>query len=121
MKGDTVLDPFLGTGTTTAAAIITGRNSIGIEKDKEFKPLIDKRMLQAIQQAESVLQQRISRYVDFIEQRERTGKICKYKNAFYLFPVVTKQEQRICFEVPVETTQTQRQKILVTHQFFAYK
>lgn len=121
VKGDTILDPFLGTGTTTAAAIITGRNSIGIEKDKEFKPLIDKQMFQAIQQAESVLQQRISRYVDFIEQRERTGKICKYKNAFYLFPVVTKQEQRICFEVPVETTQTQRQKFLVTHQFFAYK
>ena len=61
VKGDTILDPFLGTGTTTAAAIITGRNSIGIEKDKEFKPLIDKQMFQAIQQAESVLQQRISR------------------------------------------------------------
>ena len=29
--GDTVLDPFLGTGTTTAAAIASGRASIGFE------------------------------------------------------------------------------------------
>lgn len=31
--GDTVLDPFLGTGTTSAAAAKWGRNSIGIEVD----------------------------------------------------------------------------------------
>jgi site-specific DNA-methyltransferase (adenine-specific) len=29
--GDTVLDPFLGTGTTTRAAMLAGRNSIGVE------------------------------------------------------------------------------------------
>lgn len=29
--GDTVVDPFLGTGTTSVAAIETGRNSIGVE------------------------------------------------------------------------------------------
>jgi modification methylase len=29
--GDTVLDPFLGTASTTAAAINSGRNSIGVE------------------------------------------------------------------------------------------
>ena len=34
--GDTVLDPFCGTGTTMLAAIKTGRNSIGIEIDEEY-------------------------------------------------------------------------------------
>ncbi|MEI8183796.1 MAG: site-specific DNA-methyltransferase [Desulfomonile sp.] len=34
--GDTVLDPFCGTGTTLIAALKTGRNSIGIEIDKEY-------------------------------------------------------------------------------------
>lgn len=34
--GDTVLDPFLGTGTTMKAAIKTKRNSIGIEIDAEY-------------------------------------------------------------------------------------
>ncbi len=31
--GDTVLDPFAGTGTTLVAALQTGRNSVGIEID----------------------------------------------------------------------------------------
>jgi len=34
--GDTVLDPFLGTGTTTVAAMRHGRNSIGYEIDGEY-------------------------------------------------------------------------------------
>jgi DNA modification methylase len=34
--GDTVLDPFLGTGTTTIAAAKTGRNSIGFEVDEHY-------------------------------------------------------------------------------------
>ena len=34
--GDTVLDPFLGTGTTALAAALTGRNSIGIEIDPQY-------------------------------------------------------------------------------------
>jgi DNA modification methylase len=34
--GDTVLDPFCGTGTTMVAAMQTGRNSIGVEIDSEY-------------------------------------------------------------------------------------
>jgi DNA modification methylase len=34
--GDTVLDPFLGTGTTAVAAAQFGRNSIGYEVDPEY-------------------------------------------------------------------------------------
>jgi DNA modification methylase len=34
--GDTVLDPFLGTGSTTIAAIRAGRNSIGSEIDPAY-------------------------------------------------------------------------------------
>lgn len=34
--GDTVLDPFLGTGSTTAAAIAAGRNSIGNEIERQY-------------------------------------------------------------------------------------
>lgn len=34
--GDTVLDPFLGTGTTTLAAILCGRRSVGYEIDAEY-------------------------------------------------------------------------------------
>ena len=34
--GDTVLDPFMGTGTTTVAAMKRGRNSIGVEVDAHY-------------------------------------------------------------------------------------
>jgi DNA modification methylase len=34
--GDTVLDPFLGTGTTSLAAALSGRNSIGYEIDPSY-------------------------------------------------------------------------------------
>lgn len=37
--GDTVLDPFLGTGSTSIAAIAAGRNSIGIEVDPGYLKL----------------------------------------------------------------------------------
>ncbi len=42
--GDTVLDPFLGTGTTTVAAGLSGRNSIGIEVDPHYLDLAQKRI-----------------------------------------------------------------------------
>jgi DNA modification methylase len=38
--GDTVLDPFCGTGTTMVAAMQAGRNSIGIEIDPEYCKMI---------------------------------------------------------------------------------
>jgi len=42
--GDTVLDPFLGTGTTTVAAAKTGRNSVGFEVDEHYLDLAHKRI-----------------------------------------------------------------------------
>lgn len=42
--GDTVLDPFMGTGTTALAALELGRNAIGYEINGEYKPLIDKKI-----------------------------------------------------------------------------
>ncbi|WP_207623770.1 DNA-methyltransferase [Rhodobacter calidifons] len=37
--GDTVLDPFLGSGSTTVAAIAAGRNSLGVEVDPGYVKL----------------------------------------------------------------------------------
>jgi DNA modification methylase len=42
--GDTVLDPFLGTGTTSVAAATAGRNSIGFEIDEHYFDLALKRV-----------------------------------------------------------------------------
>ena len=42
--GDTVLDPFLGSGTTSLAAKKINRNSVGYEMNPEFIPFIKKKL-----------------------------------------------------------------------------
>ncbi len=42
--GDTVLDPFLGSGTTSLAAKNLGRNSIGYEINRDFLPVIKEKL-----------------------------------------------------------------------------
>ena len=42
--GDTVVDPFLGTGTTSLAAMQTGRNSIGVEIDSHYLKMAERRL-----------------------------------------------------------------------------
>jgi len=42
--GDTVLDPFMGTGTTTVAAAKWGRNSVGFEVDSHYFKLAEQRI-----------------------------------------------------------------------------
>src|SRR3989344_4651872 len=43
-EGDTVLDPFVGSGTTSEVAKQHSRNSIGIEVDKKYLEVIKKRL-----------------------------------------------------------------------------
>lgn len=42
--GETVLDPFMGSGTTALAAAEEGRNSVGYEINREFEGLIRERL-----------------------------------------------------------------------------
>jgi DNA modification methylase len=45
--GDTVLDPFMGTGTSNIAAMRWGRNSVGVEVDSHYFELSRKRIVDA--------------------------------------------------------------------------
>lgn len=47
LPGHTVLDPFLGSGTTLEAALLEGRHVIGMEADERFHPLIEQRRQRA--------------------------------------------------------------------------
>ncbi|MBN2310154.1 MAG: site-specific DNA-methyltransferase [Candidatus Hydrogenedentes bacterium] len=44
-SGDTVVDPFVGTGTTMLAAMKSGRNSIGIEIEPKYARMAARRLI----------------------------------------------------------------------------
>lgn len=48
--GDTVVDPFCGTGTTTMAAMREGRNSVGVEIDRDYLDLATTRCARELRQ-----------------------------------------------------------------------
>jgi site-specific DNA-methyltransferase (adenine-specific) len=51
-KGDTILDPFMGSGTTGVAAIQLGRKFIGIEREPKYFDIACKRIEQAAAQGQ---------------------------------------------------------------------
>lgn len=51
--GDIVLDPFVGTGSTTVAAISAGRSSIGVEVEPTYLELAKRRVTEAAAQIRS--------------------------------------------------------------------
>jgi DNA modification methylase len=94
VQGDIILDPFLGTGTTTIAAIASGRNSIGIEIDNNFKEVIEEKINNS-NQLNNYIEQRIQNHKEFINKRIKDKGETKYINSFYNFPVMTNQETNI--------------------------
>ncbi|MFP4115359.1 MAG: DNA-methyltransferase [Spirochaetota bacterium] len=92
MQGDTVLDPFLGTGTTSAAALVLARNSVGYEIDSDLRNAIDETIAQAAARADAMVQERFRRHMEFIQSREEAGNPPAHTNVVYGFPVVTRQE-----------------------------
>ncbi len=99
--GDTVLDPFLGTGTTTAAAMILGRNSAGMEIDPAVAAALDGVVPDIPDLARRYNRERIERHLMFIE---RYGGTAAHVNRHHGFPVVTSQEREIRLYDATEAT-----------------
>jgi modification methylase len=98
--GDTVLDPFVGTGTTSVAAICSARNSVGFEIDPSIQPVLKDRIGQAVGIGKQATADRLARHKEFIRQRLATGAEIKYKSSTYGFPVVSEQEVGLVLPVP---------------------
>ena len=94
-KGDVVLDPFLGTGTTIAAAMTSGRNSVGVEIDKSFEGTICPIVQHIVRFSNDYLHDRLIRHFGFVKDRIQNSGPLKYTNKHYNCPVVTSQEQFI--------------------------
>lgn len=113
--GDTVLDPFWGTGTTTIAAMIAGRNSIGHEIEDEFTQVFDDRIDDISNVSREVIHKRLDDHREFVEQRRAEGDGFKYEAENYDFPVMTKQETSLQLYT-VATVESIENKYVTTHE-----
>lgn len=95
IKGDTILDPFCGFGTTNIACMLSQRNSIGIEIDKA---IYDEAILNLNIKKEdlnNIIHKRLNSHIDFIESLPLDSINKCYRNNIHGFLVKTQQEKNI--------------------------
>ncbi len=102
LYGDCVLDPFLGTGTTTAAAIAAGRNSVGIEIDHRFDATIRGTVESGAEAGAERQRRRVRDHLNFVRLRAESEKPLGHRNGPHGFPVMTRQEQQLEIRVAGE-------------------
>lgn len=95
VRGDTVFDPFLGTGTTTFAAIASGRNSIGADIDPAFISAVTRGMNAIKNQLNQQVLNRLNDHLAFVQQCHQVGKELRHTNLPHGFPVMTSQEANL--------------------------
>ena len=114
VQADTVLDPFWGTGTTSLAAMVAGRNSVGYELDSEFRTHFAEHAADAPEMAREVVETRLAAHREFVENRREAGNLPAYEATHLDVPVVTKAEREIRPAV-VETVAATEQGYRVEH------
>ena len=115
VRNDLILDPFLGTGTTTFAAMATHRNSIGVEIDPNFHQLIDDSVAGVQGIGNEYVSKRLSAHVAFIERYQSEKGDTKHVNRNYGFHVVTSQEQEIKLDYLSEIKRNSEGDYLVSY------
>jgi DNA modification methylase len=88
--GDTVLDPFWGTGTTALAALVAGRNSLGYERDGDLVDSFDEAVRAGPDLSSEFAEQRLADHRAWAADRELA-----YDAEHYDVGVKTNQERRI--------------------------
>jgi DNA modification methylase len=88
--GDTVLDPFLGSGTTSLAARQLGRNSVAYEINKEFVPIVRNKL--GLMQAELM----DDSSVEFVDQNSTPSDFAsRIKQLPYVFQDPLKIDKKL--------------------------
>ena len=115
VKNDVVLDPFLGTGTTVAAAMASGRNSIGFEIDENLRNTVSLLQKDIVAYSNEVIENRIKRHLDFISDRKRLNKEMKHTSVHYGFPVITNQEKKLLLNELIDVRDTREDLFAVSY------
>ena len=111
VEGDTVLDPFVGLGTTNLACMASNRNSIGIDIVPEIVDLALKNPNMTASSLNTIIDARIQQHINFINALPEEKKKKCYKNSSHDFLVKTKQEteikiDRVSYVLPTDNTIT---------------
>lgn len=98
-KGDVVLDPFAGLGTTMKAAMLNRRNFIGYDIDKKLSTII-RNEIDAIDldKYNGIIKSRVDNHMEFIHNRESLKKEIKHYNENLKCKVMTSQETDMTFD-----------------------
>ena len=115
VKGDMVLDPFLGVGTTMFAAMAAGRNSVGYEIDSHLREFILPRSTRIVDFANRRISKRLEAHIEFVRERFQKKGRFKYINAQYLFPVITKQEKELLLNQLESVSPSEKDGLKVTY------
>ena len=94
-KNDTILDPFLGTGTTVAAAMVAARNCVGYEIYPKLKDSIYDMCENIVGFGNQYINGRLEKHMDFVAERLKTKGPLKHNNRPHGFPVITNQEREL--------------------------
>ena len=114
-KGDMIVDPFLGMGTTTIAAMASGRNSVGYEIDSTLREINNSFQNAFLKTSQELIRQRFVNHIEFIHQRmESKGKL-KHENIHYGFPVMTAQERELLINDPVRIEESDGNTVKVEY------
>ena len=95
IRNDIILDPFLGTGTTSLAAMVSERNSIGYDIDEKLKETICERFLNVISFGNNYIDSRLNSEGTFIHKRIEEKGPTKHFNENLTLSVVTSQEKEL--------------------------
>ena len=115
-KSDIVLDPFLGTGTAMFAAMASGRNSVGVDLEAAFLPVLRDKLIRFSKMVNSYTADRLQRHLNFCRLREQEKKKkLKYVNLNHQFQVMTAQEVELKIEAVESITAVDDLNFRVTY------
>ncbi|KPJ77257.1 MAG: modification methylase [Deltaproteobacteria bacterium SG8_13] len=116
VKGDRVVDPFLGTGTCMLAAAAAGRNAVGFELEPGFQEVIIANLQSTAAVANRRIRQRLTAHMTFVKDKTATGHRFKHTNRHYGFAVMTGQETDLLLNEVLTGQQTGDNEFSVSYR-----
>ncbi len=116
LKVDLVVDPFLGTGTTMAAAAAAGRNAVGFELESGFKQAVLTTLLSCAEFANQRIRQRLTDHLSFVKAKSEDGHRFKHTNRYYGFAVMTGQETDLLLNEVIDGKPSGENEIIVSYR-----